>query len=673
MPNQSWVTDGVLTGIVTLATAGGLAIARPAEALIAAGGGTTVAFGTTAVLSRRRAQAHQRELLQVQQQTQQRSLPTHRLPVRDQPGPEEAPSAAQVATTKPAPIKPSPNKLSKPEPAKAPPIKAGSAAAPVKSSPAKPSPAKPSSAQPSPAPAGISIATLPIPAPAEATAPHPLPSQPALAHLVAQGIEIDPPYESPETSDPLNAVFNTLAGYLGKNYDRLGLFHRRLKANLPTAQRFGLSLQGRSQEEIQCLKSFGNQLKQNGFVARFGINREKQSLYVAPQPNEALRHFLEGGWFERFVADSVVQILKAKGIPYDAVFNCSVKFPSGKKTELDLLFWVGGHPLWIECKAGQGYDEYLRQYSDQRKWLKVPKAQAFLVVLDLDEDLADIRTRTWDITVTDQNSLGSFIEDWVDELLATAPTLAPVQVAQSPPSLAGESPAVVATAAIASPTLVATTSVTEEPTADPLKATKTKPYPDIRQPVIRELVAVFAERDQRAATEALSGTAPNGLRQREDENDETGDEDELNDSELVLDEVFDAEPDGGEPTDAELENRDREGDWSLNDVKRRVADRLGLGKNRVNRVLLGLKSARLLLDQKGQNIYTTNQPIHRLQSTDPQVLDQHYMDRHDSEILQIDPTFFDDPHNCDRYQQVTQRSAPDAATIQRLRRQIGRL
>jgi hypothetical protein len=232
-----------------------------------------------------------------------------------------------------------------------------------------------------------------------------------LAYLKEQGVTVEN-YAPPERS-PLERALNQIAIYLGNNYTSLAALHAQLRLN-SRGTRFRFYLQKRTQKDIQINTAFSAMLRDHGCIAKRFYDSSTKILYITPhQQRDDLTQFFYGRWFERFIFHTVVGVLQEKQWQFECLLNPVVTFANGDRYELDLFFLVEGQPLWVECKAGSGFDQYLSQYSRQREILGVPKPSALMVVLNLPDDLAATRTEMWGVTVLNHETLVQYLQlDW---------------------------------------------------------------------------------------------------------------------------------------------------------------------------------------------------------------------------------------------------------------------
>lgn len=223
-----------------------------------------------------------------------------------------------------------------------------------------------------------------------------------LSWLKNQHIDVKE-YRRPEDEDE---VFDALSMFLGDKYESLSRLHDLIRKNLQTGSSFSLNLSGKSQEEIANNTNFCSQLNVYAFLSSYHYNSSAKTIYATPQKMGKVTNFFNGGWFERFVVKKISALFSENGLSYECLSNPKIVLQNGDSHELDMLFFEGEQPLWIECKTGD-YQAYINKYSTIRKTISVPKRRSVLIVLGIADALSAKLTSIFDITVASQ---GNFLE-----------------------------------------------------------------------------------------------------------------------------------------------------------------------------------------------------------------------------------------------------------------------
>ena len=210
-------------------------------------------------------------------------------------------------------------------------------------------------------------------------------------------------YKEPQEAD---ALFDKVAMALGQQYSVLKTFHRQIKFNISRGGRFSLRLNERSKEDINKITSFCKLLSDRSFLPCRYLSSQK-TIIAEPPTHPNMINFFTGDWFESFVYQQVCKFLLENSLEYTSLRQITGTFANGRNFELDILFLIENQPLWIECKAGRDYNEYLTRYTKLRERLRIPKEKSFLVIADLSKEQAVDYTSLWGITVA---SIDNFIE-----------------------------------------------------------------------------------------------------------------------------------------------------------------------------------------------------------------------------------------------------------------------
>ena len=236
-------------------------------------------------------------------------------------------------------------------------------------------------------PATILAATVPALKPGTSATP--------LQLLEARGIKI----KKAAPPSGLDATADRASLLLGEKFSLLETFYKAVKrrvARNTTSRWFHTS--ELSREALTEVCDFGNRMKASGFFTEFkffskGINHDpdrRPVILFDPLPDHRVKYFFEGGWLERYVFQVLKQeVQKATGTWCQEQFvkGVRIEFPYGGNGELDTLVGLpGDRLLWLECKTGAWQDYIKRFQSINRKFLRIPKEDSALVLVqELDE------------------------------------------------------------------------------------------------------------------------------------------------------------------------------------------------------------------------------------------------------------------------------------------------
>ncbi len=222
-------------------------------------------------------------------------------------------------------------------------------------------------------------------------------------------IEVENYYEP----DPkIDNLLDGLSIYLGDNYSTLNKFHRQLRNSV--GKRFHFNLNNYESREKRIHNQFLQRLKSSDYlsIGRMVKNKDASDFIIAaPHKRSDIQGFFDGGWFERFVYYKVIELFDSEGANYQYLRNSKIVYQDGESSELDLFFLVNGKPILIECKAGLNYDSGIEKFVSHRERLGIDPSSAIFVVFDIGDSEAYIRSKNWNITVTDTTNFLTHIKD----------------------------------------------------------------------------------------------------------------------------------------------------------------------------------------------------------------------------------------------------------------------
>jgi hypothetical protein len=260
--------------------------------------------------------------------------------------------------------------------------------------------------------------------------PSKLVTQGIIESLKYRGIEIEP------TSVEYDSQLSILANHIAKNYNSLQDFRWRLIRGIKDNHAFEYCLRNKHNEDIQIHTVFGSELKKLGFYPEYKYIANNIKIMYIPACQDQARtkfiQFLNGGWFEIYTFNIIIEYLKNNSqLKYKFLLNSYANFFKDNDNrvyrthELDLLFLIENNLIWIECKSGKVKDDELQKYSDNnQQFLKLPKQNALVVCFKISESDAAIKTQQYPgITIINPNSLLQSIETILNNRSISLPVL----------------------------------------------------------------------------------------------------------------------------------------------------------------------------------------------------------------------------------------------------------
>jgi hypothetical protein len=230
-------------------------------------------------------------------------------------------------------------------------------------------------------------------------------SIPAINWLKKQEIEVKKYYQPEEGEE----IFNEIAFFLGDKYNLVQTVYEQLKRNIPKGTPFQVHLASKTEMEISTSTQFCTKLSNYAFLNTYNYNNATKIIYASPPQQGRLINFLNGGWFEKYVFQKIINLLQENKLKFSCVVNPQINLPNNNNFELDILFLINNIPLWLECKTGD-YQAYIVKYSDFKKHLSIGKENSCLIILGLPNHLTKKLTQLYEITVLNENNFLEYIE-----------------------------------------------------------------------------------------------------------------------------------------------------------------------------------------------------------------------------------------------------------------------
>ncbi len=189
--------------------------------------------------------------------------------------------------------------------------------------------------------------------------------------------------------DAADSTLNSLAEFMGNNYQGLRNFLLHIKRNMQLGAQINLSLKEYPQKDICNICQFATRLYKIAFLEEYRYFKSPQYLLRAKTTTlPVAQNFLSGKWLERFVLLSTQKAVNAasaklnKKLDFSYLANPLVTLPNGDDFELDLIFQVNGVNYWIEAKSGD-YQKHISKYSRISKILGLDSKHSMMVVTDI--------------------------------------------------------------------------------------------------------------------------------------------------------------------------------------------------------------------------------------------------------------------------------------------------
>lgn len=239
------------------------------------------------------------------------------------------------------------------------------------------------------------------------------PIQPIYEFLNSCSIQI----KTVPLEDASDAVINSLADFLGKNYSALRELLIRIKRGMQKGEAINLSLKDYSQKDVSNVCQFATRLHEIAFLEQYKYYKSPQYLIKAKTTTLPLaQNFFSGQWLERFVLLSVQSTVNqlreecAGGIEFSYLLNPQISLPNGDDFELDLFFHINNNFYWIEAKTGD-YQQHISKYSKISKLLNLDIKHSIMVLTDIQPEKTAILSSLFAMNVSPLSQLGELLND----------------------------------------------------------------------------------------------------------------------------------------------------------------------------------------------------------------------------------------------------------------------
>lgn len=179
-------------------------------------------------------------------------------------------------------------------------------------------------------------------------------------------------------------VFDRFALDLGDHYDVLApVLVQMRRAFLRKQRDFHYALGEISEEMISRCVGFGHNLLNAELLVEFHYDRATKTVRgtMADQPD--LAEFFMGVWFERYIYQKVVNLLRERDLKFSSLSHVTVILPNRDRFELDLFFLVEDESLLIECFTDRDIDRAIQRISQSGQRLEISDSRIFCIGLEM--------------------------------------------------------------------------------------------------------------------------------------------------------------------------------------------------------------------------------------------------------------------------------------------------
>lgn len=211
-----------------------------------------------------------------------------------------------------------------------------------------------------------------------------------------------------------------ISKYIGEKYDYVKDFLKQIKTSLNTGLPVKMYMEKMGQEKISYICQLASNLHEGAFLENYRyFNSPKFLLTAQPLRKPLVINFINGGWLENYIVYKIETILSAcglkKGKDFDYLKNIKLKLPNGNDFELDVLFKIKDKIFWFEAKTGD-YQQYVHKYSEVSKLLKIPSEQAFMVITEISNVVAEAISTLFNMTVCNLTTFETSLKNTLKKL-----------------------------------------------------------------------------------------------------------------------------------------------------------------------------------------------------------------------------------------------------------------
>jgi hypothetical protein len=205
--------------------------------------------------------------------------------------------------------------------------------------------------------------------------------------------------------EPADKVLNSLADFLGKNYDGLQELLTKIKREMNQGGLITLSMKNYAQKDINNVCQFSTRLHEIAFLEQYKYFKSPRYLIQAKTTTlPTAQNFFSGQWLERFVLLSVQRAVNtvstelSKNLRFTYLLNPQVMLPNGDDFELDLIFHINSSFFWVEAKSGS-YQQHINKYSKISKLMNLDENHSIMVLTDISPEKSLELTSLFSMTV----------------------------------------------------------------------------------------------------------------------------------------------------------------------------------------------------------------------------------------------------------------------------------
>jgi hypothetical protein len=235
-------------------------------------------------------------------------------------------------------------------------------------------------------------------------------ADPIVAWFAKSGIAVEV-----EEETEADRVFDRLAEYLGDHFPDLHRLAGGIRWTILENETTAFALKKLAPSEREHFLEFARMLNDLAFLSDFHYNETAERLKFQARDDQRLLRFISGQWLERYVLVKGRKCFEKASVEFASARNIEVKAgASNPRFEMDVLFLVGGNPIWIECKSRE-FRRDIGKYAERAELLGIPLDRTVVAVQSFEDErteeaAADI-PRLYGLSVNDTKGLERRFEE----------------------------------------------------------------------------------------------------------------------------------------------------------------------------------------------------------------------------------------------------------------------
>lgn len=179
-------------------------------------------------------------------------------------------------------------------------------------------------------------------------------------------------------------VWNQMARIIGRDYHAVLPIINALKVSQGRGNRVFLNLSRFDQKTRNACTNLASVLYRNALLVEYRYSSGAvPTLTMRVQKDGAIINFITGHWMEIYVYGMVREILdnyaRLYSIEVETYSNVQFQMNQKETFELDVLSFVNGIPVWVECKTGE-FQQSIVKYKTFGKRTGIAPEHSFLVL-----------------------------------------------------------------------------------------------------------------------------------------------------------------------------------------------------------------------------------------------------------------------------------------------------